>query len=79
MRNLLLAACVASLSAASLVSPASAFPAASMPAAAPAAPGIESTVTKIDYRYCRAWRRECAARWGWHGWRFERCVRIHGC
>jgi hypothetical protein len=31
------------------------------------------------YSRCRAWRRECAARWGWGGRRFRRCVWRHGC
>jgi|CXWK01.1.fsa_nt_gi hypothetical protein len=28
---------------------------------------------------CRAWRHECADRWGWGTWRFQRCLRRHGC
>ena len=28
---------------------------------------------------CSAWRNECAARWGWGGWRFQRCIARHGC
>jgi hypothetical protein len=43
-----------------------------------------------DYRYrdwrhdgyyhgCRAWRHRCAARWGWGGWEFRRCLHRHGC
>lgn len=28
---------------------------------------------------CRAWRRECAARWGWGGPRYNRCLWRHGC
>jgi hypothetical protein len=28
---------------------------------------------------CRAWRHECAARWGWGGWRYRRCLERHGC
>lgn len=28
---------------------------------------------------CRAWRRECADRWGWGGPRFRRCMWRHGC
>lgn len=30
------------------------------------------------YGRCRAWRRECAARWGW-GPRYRRCLWRHGC
>jgi len=29
--------------------------------------------------HCRAWRHRCAARWGWGGWEFRRCLRRHGC
>jgi hypothetical protein len=28
---------------------------------------------------CRSWRHECADRWGWGNWRYERCLRRHGC
>ena len=28
---------------------------------------------------CRAWRHECADRWGWGGPRFRRCLWRHGC
>ncbi|MDX2259698.1 MAG: hypothetical protein NW205_12385 [Hyphomicrobiaceae bacterium] len=30
------------------------------------------------YGRCSAWRAECASRWG-YGWRYRRCLRIHGC
>ena len=30
-------------------------------------------------RYCRLWRRRCAARWGWFVPRFHRCMWRHGC
>ena len=28
---------------------------------------------------CRSWRHECADRWGWGSWRFNRCLARHGC
>ena len=31
------------------------------------------------YGYCRSWRHECAERWGWGTWRFNRCLARHGC
>jgi hypothetical protein len=31
------------------------------------------------YHGCRAWRHRCAARWGWGGWEFRRCLHRHGC
>ena len=54
--------------------------------AAPAAtqsplPGIaaQDLLQPVQWRRCRAARRICAARWGWGGWRFRRCVRTHAC
>ena len=31
------------------------------------------------YGRCRAWRHECAARWGWRSPQFFRCLARHGC
>lgn len=31
------------------------------------------------FRRCRGWRHECADRWGWGTWRFDRCMARHGC
>ena len=31
------------------------------------------------YGRCRAWRHECASRWGWGGHGFHRCLWRHGC
>ncbi len=31
------------------------------------------------YGRCRAWRHECAERWGWGGHGFRRCLWRHGC
>jgi hypothetical protein len=31
------------------------------------------------YGRCHAWRRECAARWGWRAPGFFRCLARHGC
>ncbi len=31
------------------------------------------------YGRCRAWRQECAARWGWRSPQFFRCMGRHGC
>ena len=40
-----------------------------------------SLVQKAQWGYgrCRAWRNECAARWGWRTPMFFRCVARHGC
>jgi len=40
-----------------------------------------SMIEKVDHRggRCRAWRHECADRWGWGTWRFRRCLIRHGC
>ena len=32
-----------------------------------------------DIGRCRAWRRECAERWGWRSARWHRCLARHGC
>lgn len=31
------------------------------------------------WRRCGYWRHECADRWGWRSFRFERCLARHGC
>ena len=31
------------------------------------------------YGRCRAWRHECASRWGWGGHGFHLCLWRHGC
>ncbi|MEZ5844651.1 MAG: glycosyl hydrolase family 5 [Hyphomicrobiaceae bacterium] len=39
-----------------------------------------STVDHVQYRpHCRKWRHICANRWPGLGWRFRRCMRLHGC
>jgi hypothetical protein len=55
-------------------------------AAAPQSPipGLVATdgslVQKAQYYgRCRAWRHECAARWGWRSPQFFRCMGRHGC
>lgn len=55
--------------------------------AATLAPGASQPTTSVDsllvekvqFGGCRAWRHECARRWGWGGWRFRRCLARHGC
>jgi hypothetical protein len=47
-------------------------------------PGVSardtSFVETVQWRgRCRAWRRECARRWGWGGWRYRRCLARHAC
>ena len=56
-----------------------------MVAAAPAAmrPALTARahplVDKVQWRYCRFWRHECARRWGWGDYGFRRCLWRHGC
>jgi len=52
---------------------ASAIPLAPQPGAAEA-----TLVQKAQFRYCRAVREECRARWV-RGWRYGRCVAARGC
>jgi hypothetical protein len=42
------------------------------------ASGVEQ-VQFWDINRCRAWRRECADRWGWRSDRWYRCLARHGC
>ena len=40
----------------------------------------EGTLTEtVQWRICRAVHQECAARFGWHTWRYFRCVARGGC
>jgi hypothetical protein len=40
----------------------------------------QSLIEKAGWRrHCWRWRHICANRWGWGGWRFHRCMVIHGC
>ena len=46
----------------------------------PGVTGSDSNlVQNVQWRGCGFWRRECARRWGWGGWRFRRCVVARGC
>ena len=71
---------VSGLAAAALFSP-TAVVAGALPPAAPA--GVEAAGVQPaqfwDIRRCRAWRRECADRWGWRTERWYRCLARHGC
>lgn len=40
-------------------------------------PGVGIVVGEA--RSCGLWRHECADRWGWRTWRFNRCLARHGC
>ena len=31
------------------------------------------------YESCRFWGRDCADRWGWRTYRWNQCIRYHGC
>jgi hypothetical protein len=43
-------------------------------------PAVDSGfATQVQWRRCIFWRNECAVRWPGHGWRFRRCLAIHGC
>ncbi len=63
------------------------FAGSTFASAASVAPGLSTPAISTDVLVekaqwggrCRAWRHECAARWGWGGWRFRRCLARHGC
>jgi hypothetical protein len=57
---------------------ASAVPIAPQAGALGAAAAEGDLVQKTQWRYCRAARAECRARWG-GGWRYWRCVGRRGC
>ena len=68
------------LAVAALLVPSSVF------AGAAQSPGLKAdsppTVQQVqwwDLDRCRAWRRECADRWGWRTDRWYRCLARHGC
>jgi hypothetical protein len=76
----LAAACLA-LS--TLTLPAASQAAAVAPAQSPMVKDYSAVETvqwrRRGYNRCRAWRYECASRWGWGTWRMRRCMRLHGC
>jgi hypothetical protein len=56
-----------------------AAPSASAAPMTPVPRVVESTqLQQVQYGYCRRWYHECRDRWG-AGWRFRRCMRLHGC
>jgi hypothetical protein len=56
--------------------PTHAVPMNALPAGANAETGL---ATQVQWRRCGFWRRECAIRWPGLGWRYRRCLTIHGC
>jgi hypothetical protein len=84
--SVLLGLCVAT----ALLAPAGAS-AATVPVDTAKIAGGTSAIEKTHYRHhhhhyrpggygrCRAWRHECASRWGWGGHGFRRCLWRHGC
>jgi hypothetical protein len=82
MRKFLIAAAAASAMALTVSTGALA---ASAPGQQLLAPNLatQSLVEHVQYGYgyrrrCRHWHRTCRYRWG-YGWRYRRCMRIHGC
>jgi hypothetical protein len=69
------------LTAAALFAPSSVFAGAQPPLNGVAAdrPSLVEQAQYWDIGRCRAWRRECADRWGWRTERWYRCLARHGC
>jgi hypothetical protein len=69
------------LAATAAFSPSSANAGAASPLATqmPAQTSALQQVQFWDVGRCRAWRRECADRWGWRTGRWYRCLARHGC
>jgi hypothetical protein len=62
------------------LAPADASAASAPQSTLPGATAASGTlVEKVHWRRCRAWRHECAARWGWRTPMFFRCLGRHGC
>ena len=38
-----------------------------------------SLARRVGWNRCQIWRDKCAWRWGPGTWRFDRCLRRHGC
>jgi len=62
---------------ASAAAPQSPIPAVVAPAVFPDGALIQKA--QWGWGRCHAWRRECAARWGWRTPGFFRCLARHGC
>lgn len=81
MKRLMMSAALGLLAAAGICATAQAAPAPSqspMPWQATAGHMLLQPAYHPASR-CGAWRRECAARWGWGTWRFHRCMGRHWC
>lgn len=74
-RALMLAGAVCAMSAAALFTPASAAPVGGIGATDTLA---QSLIIKTGPGRCWRWNAICRDRWGW-GWRYRRCMRLHGC
>jgi hypothetical protein len=79
MKPILTLAATIAMSGAIAISTAQAAPVA--PQSAPLSVTAHDLLQPVHYPYwrCRAWRRECAVRWGWGTWRFQRCMARHAC
>lgn len=78
-KSLALAVCAALMTGAVAIGSASAAPVSALPPAAAPPGSVLEPVHYRPYNRCRAWRYECARRWGWNTWRYWRCLRLHGC
>jgi len=74
-RILLLTSAVCAMSAAALFTPAQASPVSGLTSSPLTA---QSLIGKAGYRYCWHRNRICRARWI-AGWRYRRCMVLHGC
>ena len=73
-------ACKSTFVAGALLMLAAAASPASAVTVGPHSPVAEDALVQLaQFPYCRAWRRECAARWGWGSRRFYWCLERRGC
>jgi hypothetical protein len=75
-RTLIVASAVCVMSAAAFLTPVQASPVSGL-ATSKLLPA-QSMIDKVGWRRCARWNYICRDRWGW-GWRYRRCMRIHGC
>ncbi len=75
--TLLLTGALCAMTTGLLLTPAQATPISVFPSSPIA---NQTLIEKAGWaHHCWRWRHICPDRWGWGGWRFRRCLVLHGC
>jgi hypothetical protein len=45
----------------------------------PSPPAVHQSAQLAGWDRCKVWQDNCTWRWGLGTWRYERCLRRHGC